>query len=307
MQKFLFFIFLFFSLESLGDESFLSIKGKLKYSQDFSFSKQETSSLEFSEWGQSFHGDLNLEGNIGKHFVGKILATHQNKKLTCDGSYFKEAYLGVGLKDSFLIKVGCLPSYQLGWDEIRFDLTNSITSPLREKLYAQKYRKLIELNILSFGDFSLQAMEDEKSPNEQSQIALNFSWHEKFSFFSPIVQFSIYEAFSSYAYTIGTKFDFDPFLISIDAGRKKEKTKESHIYFNILTDYAFNSLLKAEKKDHISASFIGLIEKDKALKSEVHLAYLMNLGPHVSAFSDIFLELSEDLSFNMSLGLSAFL
>ena len=305
MKKLLFFIFFLFSVNLFANENNLTIDANLKYYQNLSIAENSSKKLAYDKWGQDIQGDLELEGHLGDTLFANINLTHQNDTLTCERSYFKEAFIGINFHELVTLKVGCLRAHTFGWDQESYDKTSQITSYLRDELYQDKYRKLIELNLNLWGTFSTQFLEDIKTIDKQGQLALNFSWSKEINFITPVAQFSIYENYKSYSYTLGAKLDFDNFLIRFDAGQVRDQHREAETFVNLSPSYSFDGFFGASKKDSIELSFMGKTNQLKKFDSEYHLVHNLNIHDKILFFSGLQFVLQEKKSLHLNIGFKA--
>lgn len=301
MKQALLYLFIFFSSSLLlaeDEANNLTIDTGFRYSQGLSLPEKE-----YTKWGHDFNGSLSLDGHLGENFFGRIAVTHQNNQFTCEGTYLKEAYAGLGISGIFSVKAGCLQQETFGWDQKNYDLTSISQSKLRTALYGDiKYKKMIEFNLDLFGHLTVQAMEDQHPENKEGQVALNFAWQKDIHFFTPLLQFSTFSNFESYAYTLGFKFEFEDFFLRLDAGQKREKGKKAETSFNLAPSYHWDSFFGAEKRDGIEVNMLGHIDQQENFNSEYHVAYNMNLNDHIELFSDVGMIL-ENKKYNLGFNL----
>ena len=284
MKQTLFYLFVFFISSFLKAEeksSNLTIDTGFRYAQGLSILEKE-----YTKWGHSFDGSLSLDGQLGKNFFGRIEVTHQNERFTCENTYLKEAFVGGGIPNIFSVKAGCLKQATFGWDQKNYDLRSTSQSTLRNTLYNNKYKKLIELNLHFFGDFTAQALEDSHPEGKEGQIALNFAWQKQILFFTPLLQFNTFSNFHSFAYTLGLKFDWESFLFRLDAGQVREKNKKATTHFNLAPSYKFDGFFESKDSDSLELNMVGQIDQVEEFISEYHLIYNMNLNNNILLFSD---------------------
>lgn len=300
MNQTLFYLFVFFSSNYLIAEekaSNLTIDTGFRYAQGLSIVEKE-----YTKWGHSFDGSLSLDGQLGENFFGKIEVTHQAERFTCEKTYLKEAFVGGGLPNIFSIKAGCLKQVTFGWDQKNYDLRSTSQSVIRNILYNNKYKKLIELNLHFFGDFTAQALEDSHPEEKKGQIALNFAWQKQIEFFTPLLQFNTFSNFESFAYTLGLKFDWESFLLRLDAGQVRKKNEKDTTHFNVAPSYNFQGFFEAKDFDSLEFNMIGQIDQVEKFNSEYHLIYNMNLNNNILLFSDAGITLEDKnylLGFNL--------